>query len=484
MNAKYYFGFLILSIIAVVSCQDPVFPDPGFELEDQAVEVRRDTAENYTVKMGMKVPNGVQKIEVINAVNYELLDEVLSYQHQTSFEFNYKIDLRSFLRDTVLYYIFKVTDNDNRTTNRGFKLIVKRFSFPEIQLVGGKSLSVVVPFYQLKGIVSTGLNKLESVQVLFKGEEKFSYSVPADSAIYKYILSQRIGFGALETGEEYKMEIIIKDRKNQIDTTEILVRKSDALKLPVSVNLYSYNNINIKIDLNYDELNRINKFVITYPTGSTRNYILHYNEMGVVDTFYYKNKYNTGNNYLIQIFKYKEGTTQLDQIIRRDEYRDDNGSIEILVEGNIEAKNFQYDDKGILTSFYGKSATINMEYADPFGTGESVFMDFWQTYKYYDILAKNRQHFTAFQPVYMPTFIDGLPPFYSFGTDNTTINLLFYNKYIVTGCTHTSTEYTGNYLFKPNYTYETDMDGNLTTYTENYLYNGWQQRVNVFTFNY
>lgn len=330
---------MVLTSLGMSSCiSDPVFPDPGFEIEEQAAAVRRDTADTYPVKMLMNVPNGVQKIEVLNAVNYHLIEEILSYKDMINFSFNYEIDLHEFSRDTVLYYIFKVTDNDNRSFNRGFKLSVKRFSFPEIQLVGGKSLNVVVPFFHLKGIVSTGMKELESVRVLFKGVEKFKYTAPADSSIYQYILSRKISFGTLYAGQDYIMQIIIQDRSNQIDTTDILVRKSEGLKRPKSIELYSYNKIKILIDLTYNELNRISKVVISYPTGSIRNYLLHYNTQGVVDTFTYKNRYDSdtynqhGYTYLHQIFDYVEGTTQLKQIKRFDEFRADDGSVEIKVD--------------------------------------------------------------------------------------------------------------------------------------------------------
>ncbi len=59
MKFIYLLAFLCLGTLGIYSCQnDPEFPDPGFELEDQDVEVRRDTADYYNVRMKMEVPNG------------------------------------------------------------------------------------------------------------------------------------------------------------------------------------------------------------------------------------------------------------------------------------------------------------------------------------------------------------------------------------------------------------------------------------------
>lgn len=154
------------------------------------------------------------------------------------------------------------------------------------------------------------------------------------------------------------------------------------------------------------------------------------------------------------------------------------------VDNEVESSNFVYNEKGNVTSYYGKSATILMNYADPFETGESVFCDYWQNYRYHSILDKNRQNYTGFQPIYMPAFIEGLPPFYSFGTDPLIFNSIFFNKYVVTGSFAVDPAYKSTYLYLPSYSFETDADGNITTIIENYTYNGWDHRVNIYNFSY
>ncbi|WP_430809672.1 MULTISPECIES: hypothetical protein [unclassified Carboxylicivirga] len=490
MKIKYLLPLLCLVTCLFYACQKvPTFPDPGFKLENQDVEVRRDTADFYTVKMQMEVPNGVDNIEVLNATNYELVESISAYAGKKNFEFNYEIDLRSFEKDTVLYYIFKVTDQDKRSFNRGFTLSVKRLSFPEIRLVGGTSLNVVVPVYQLKGLISTGLNELESVQVLFKNEEQYAYIPGANEAVYEYILSEQIGFGTLVAGEEYPLDIIIKDRKGQTSITTIMVRKSDVLKQPVGINVYTYSGRNLYFGLEYDELHRVSKITKQWENSDDiDSYLLSYNEMGCVDTITYLSRYESdyyqeyGLNQYGHVYKYKEGTAQLDQILYFDIFYNDNGSVEIRSNYEIESQNFQYNENGILTSYYGESATHEMQYTDPFNTGEFIFADYWQ-FDYYNILDKNRQHRTDFVPLYMPSYLEGLPPFLSL-SDKRYFSDIFFSKYVFTGTQHSSDEYTGTYLEEPNYKYETDADGNLITFTKNYLYNGWKPRAYVYTFKY
>lgn len=185
-NFKYIFFVGILGMIFFQACQnDPVFPDPGFEIGDQRVEVRRDTADFYNINIDMNVPNGVELIELLNAVDFNVEDEIHDYDGKRKFNFNYSIDLRSFEEDTVLNYIIKVTDKDKRSFNQGIRIQVRRKSFPEILLVGGTDLAVAAPAYVVKGIVSTGLNAIQSVQILYEGNEQFYYEPPVDTAILK-----------------------------------------------------------------------------------------------------------------------------------------------------------------------------------------------------------------------------------------------------------------------------------------------------------
>jgi len=148
----YTIGFGILAMLLFHACQtDPTFPDPGLEIGDQRVEVRRDTADYYKINMKMKVPNGVKVIEILDATTLKPFVQIHDYDGQKNFDFNYNVDLRSYLKDTVLNYIVKVTDNDMRTFNQGIRISVKAFSFPEIKLVGGTNIAVAAPSYYVKG---------------------------------------------------------------------------------------------------------------------------------------------------------------------------------------------------------------------------------------------------------------------------------------------------------------------------------------------
>ena len=136
MKMKYIYSAVLglLGLAMFQACQsDPVFPDPGFEIGDQRVEVRRDTADYYDISFKMNVPNGVDHIDLLDATDYTLLDEIDEFNGKTNFDFNYRVDLTEFEKDTVLNYIIKVVDKDARSTNRGIRIDVKGFSFPEIR---------------------------------------------------------------------------------------------------------------------------------------------------------------------------------------------------------------------------------------------------------------------------------------------------------------------------------------------------------------
>ncbi len=241
MNKKFlYILFIgIVGALSFQSCQDdPAFPDPGFEIGDQRVEVRRDTADYYDITMAMEVPNGVKVINLINAVDYTVLEEINEYNGKKNFTFTYRVDLTEFENDTILNYIVKVVDNDSRSFNQGIRISVKRMSYPEIKLVGGTSLAVAAPAYIVKGIVSTGLIPLKSVSVQFAGEEQYHFEA-VDTTIYQMALKQVVFLGEMVAGMEYVIDIVIADETDQVSTTQITLRKTDVIKHPYRI---YYNN--------------------------------------------------------------------------------------------------------------------------------------------------------------------------------------------------------------------------------------------------
>lgn len=478
---------LLLTILALFSgmlmfqsCQqEPTFPDPGFEIGDQRVEVRRDTADFYDITMQMDVPNRVKSIELINATNYELIEEIEGYTGQTKFDMIYQVDLTPFEKDTVLNYIIKVIDQDARSFNQGIRLDVKGFSFPQIELVGGKNIAVAAPAYIVKGLVSTGLNPLKSVKILFEGEQQYVFSASeSDTVIYELSIKELVFLGELLEGVDYSIDIIIEDEIGQSSTTTLTVRKSSVIKKPYRIHYINRLGNLHKIPIEYNENGQIASFDYVFPTGTYNHIEFTYNDQQMVDTMSYKNIDSQGvyESESFLYFNYQEGTQRVAEILSQD-FDFDQGNIS---EGDleIEAGDFMYDEQGKVVSYYTDSQVENVYFSDPFGLGENVFGEFWQISSYIGSNTTRRQHKTEYDPVLMPVFMEGLPPF--FMDKSIVLNLmddLFSNKYVMTKTVPSDPTYSGTYLREPSFSYETDIDGNITKITKiftsgGYVYEG------------
>lgn len=487
---KKYLYILLVGIVgalALQSCQDdPAFPDPGFSIADQRVEVRRDTADYYNIAVDMEVPNGVKTIELIDGIDYSVLEDIEEYNGYTNFTFEYLIDLTAFEEDTVLNYIVKVTDNDLRSFNQGIRIDVKKLSYPEIRLVGGNDLAVAAPAYIVKGIVSTGLNALQSVSIQFEGEEQYSFT-PVDTTIYEMALKQLVFLGDMQADQEYVIDIVIADEIGQVSTTKINLRKTSEIKRPNRIYYTNYNDINYIINLEFEEgTDRLTWFQYIFPTGSFRTNNFYYNELNMLDSIVHRSvntegTYSTEKRYR---FAYNEGTTELASLELQEYEYDENLQVIGVSEVEVLADGFVYREDGSVEQFYYEGNQIDgVTYSDPFNLGESIFSEYWQSASY----AKNssrRQQFVEFDPVLMPTYVEGFPQF--FMDDAIMLNVyrdLLWNKYIPLETAGASSY---AYLFTPVYQYETDNDGNITSIVKTYLGGSYQYagKNETYTFFY
>jgi hypothetical protein len=472
------------------SCQNtPEFPDPGFELTDQRVEVRRDTADYYDIKMQMKVPNKVKEIVILDATDYSLVETIDSYNGKTNFQFDYRVDISSIEEDTVLNYIIKVTDQEGRSFNRGIRISVKRFSFPEIKLTGGTNIAVAAPAYYVKGTVSTGLNTIASVKVVFQGAEQYTYTPADGEALHEMPLKALVFFGTLDPNLSYPINIIITDDQGQESTTVITVRKSNEFLKPTRINYRNASNILIYIIPTYDSEGKITAYDFNWTnTGNNYRQEFKYNDMDMVTEIKYSsidaNGYKSSD--LIHTVTYVTGTKKIAKIESED--------IDYLTDGStsttgvlIESSLWTYDSNNKLTDIkVGTSSIKSVYFSDPFNLGENVFGDYWQsTSTTYATSTNRRQKRTEYDPILMPTYMEGLPVF--FKTSSVLLNVyndLFQCKYVPVR--------TENYIIPPStsallgpelptYTYETDNDGNLTTI---YKQNNYSKKTETYSFFY
>ncbi|MDX8340288.1 hypothetical protein SLH46_13895 [Draconibacterium sp. IB214405] len=457
--------WIAILLIAIMACnQDITFPDPGFDLQsDREVDVRRDTADYYDINLLMNVPNGVAKIEVLNGRDYSLIEEITGYTNETEFEFTYEIDLREILVDTTLTYVIKVVDNDNRSFNRGFIVNVKKFSFPELSLVGGTNVALTAPSYGFKGTITTGMNTIDSIIFVFEGEEL--RTIVPDSAISEYELDEVFSFTGLEADKEYKFEIIVVDNIGQRGITEIFILRGFLAK-PVRMK-YVMERLGTEggIDFYYDELTgRLDSFMFNINNRHYSNWNLEYNEDGNVTFLKYSYEEDGDDPYVYERnnrYYYTSGTNQLEKITVQTIRSYGSGVVEDTGE-EIQAESFVYNEDGTIASYIAERQIKDIKYVDGFEEGEKICAEFWEGYGYYDILDKNRRYRTGFDPILMPTFVEGLPPFIGVNDVRTSyLNDLLFHKYVWSGTSFLYPELEGD-IDLPPYSYELDAEGKMT----------------------
>ncbi|WP_163710054.1 hypothetical protein [Mangrovibacterium lignilyticum] len=484
-NKIYSIGLtLFLGVLALVACkEDYEFPDPGFEIQDQDIELRRDTIDIYRVEIEMNVPNGLNKIEVLDGHDYSLIDEVNEYGGQTKFLFEYDIDLTPFDNDTVLNYIIRAVDNDGRSINKGLKLTVKQKSTPEIQLVGGDNVALALPAYLAKALVTTGLAPMESIIIRYEGSEVKTITFPADTLVYEYKLKEQVIVGQLNENQEYKLEIEVSDKGIDYTTAggdhitrealcyvkEITVTKgSGQQKIPSLIvynSTYSYNPLRLFIYANGDS--RIDSMVVQRYSSFNGDFndpeaaiVFSYNAMDMVDTIRF------GRYSVKKVFTYTEGTTLLEKV---EEWPID-ATPETVQSGDIEveASNFTYNDQNQAVSyFYAPSSYMvnDLRYVDPFGIGDYVGIESFRGNLKISPEAADRDYYDSYAPVFAPAYIPGLPSTFKFEGGTTIgemLNLLCYNPYLALELKDADGE------ISKEFSYNTDEDGfvNLVTWEQ------------------
>lgn len=279
---------LILLFGALWACNDePEFPDPGLDTTRTSIDtVRRDTIDTYRISMNISAPNGVEKIEVLNGRNYGVIQEFTDdYRGKKEFTFDYDVDLRGIVNDTTLLYIVKVIDRNMRSYNKGFTLNVKKFSSPDIKIAGGTDvLGLVSSVFQLKVQFETGLNTIDSYQILFEDEVIDEGSFP-DTLIHEYKYKQVVDV-EMEKNQEYDLRVKLVDNKGTVGEKTMKLRLVE-MKRPVKVTVLRNGSMNREYELFYDEgKNRLDSMICTIAsTGAVDLYTFGYAEDGKVSSW-------------------------------------------------------------------------------------------------------------------------------------------------------------------------------------------------------
>ncbi len=473
---------ILLAIIGLVACQDdPEFPDPGFEISDKNVVVRRDTINTYHVSFEMNVPNGTNKIQILNGIDYSLIEEKADYNGLTKFIFEYDIDLTPFEKDTTLNYIFRAVDNYERSINKGLQLTVKKKSSPEITVVGGDTVALSLPAYLAKALVITGLAPIETISIRYEGYDLETITMPSDTLVYEYKIKEQLILGMIEEGREYALEIEVNDRGFNYTTASgekisrdpmsytkkiTVTRGGDKQQIPSLITyLNGANGTPSRILIYANGDTQVDSMTLQLWSPFNRDWrdpypamVFKYNAQNMVDTIRFE---RYGNK---RVLTYIEGTTMLDKI---EEWADINATPANVLSDDIilEASNFTYNEFNQITSYFSvpSSYMVNdLRYTDPFDNGQYVGIEHFFNGPAIAGEAADRPYFDTYAPVFSPLYMSSLPSCVELegGTIfEEAIKILGSNPYQPLELKDSNGEIT------KEYTYTTDEQGRITLIT-------------------
>lgn len=437
--------YILLSLSIFWACSDePEFPDPGLDSTRTSVDtVRLDTMEAYLISMNVEAPNGVEKIQLLNGRNYEVLEEFSEeYKGKKNFVFEYSVDLTNIKVDTTLLYIVKVIDQDMRSYNKGFTLNVLKHSAPEIKLVGASDvMGLVSPVFEMKMLFETGLNMIRSYRVLFEGDvlDEATFKEPLHEYKYKNIFNVD-----MEMGQEYALRIELTDDKGTVGSKDVTLRLIEAKrpkKVAVSVTgtpktdfYFYYNELNVLDSLvctNYRRVMQGNQLV---DVGYYARYDFEYMAEGMVSRIVY----TSDDGVKVNEYSYSLGTKKLNAI-----QDPDNSSSDITVAE-------WYEDGNVKSYYMGTNAipVDNVYYVSDIRGDKRVFAEYW-------VSRGGRQHCEDMTSIHIPTYFPELPSVLC-GTKNYWAEIFLY-KYVFA-----RTVTTEDGLEQSRLIYETDNIGQVT----------------------
>lgn len=163
---KYWFAVAFAATVLLASCKDdPEQPAPKFHFDNglNEITVRRDTITNYTIRASIYIPNGAQRLLVIDGMSYEEL-ETIELGGIKEYNLEYPMDFAQIDSDTTFAYLFKVVDLTGRMTNDSFVVNMIQSSHPVVQLAH-PTWTTFYDAVPVRGEVSTGFNRIREIRV-------------------------------------------------------------------------------------------------------------------------------------------------------------------------------------------------------------------------------------------------------------------------------------------------------------------------------
>jgi len=447
---KTHFIGLLLLLLALLSgaCNEtPEFPDPKFDSPvTREYVVRRDTADTFTLKCYMQVPNGIDRIEILNIGNdYEVMERLEQYRGLTELDFSYPIDLTGFDRDTLLGYIVKVYDVKQRTYNKAFQLEVKKMSVPEIHFLNGNQVAVTLPFVAIRASLETGMVPIRQIILKLDGQEKKRIEPERDTCAWE--LNNLILQGLREM-RMYEVQLVLEDVQGRQAVATQKVYRVDKIEKPKKIRVSG--NMEAEIELTYDEQERLQQIELL---GQC-----------VLELSYHETL-----DRIVKIEETEYGNYS-DHMTYRFDY-DENGLLTTAWESGYSspmAENIEYTGSGAnrqITSFIsGASMIENIAYETGFTSGEMIYAEEWPA-TIRTVYPGIRLRMTGFEPVMLPTYLEQLPyPLLRTMRWSDLFHDLFTTKYV-----HSKTvSYINESQVAYTYTYSMDEKGRLSEWRRLY----------------
>ncbi|MDE6450782.1 MAG: hypothetical protein K2L23_00540, partial [Odoribacter sp.] len=330
------------------------------------------------------VPNGIDRIEILEGRSYEVMEVLEKYKGMKQLEFNYRVDISNVVRDSSLAYIVKVYDLKYRTYNKAFMVWVRRFSSPEIVLEGGETIATDVDAVSIRATLTTGMIPIRQVRLTVDGEKQELSGL--EEEMTEYQLNYRI---PLRRQKEYTVQILLEDMDGRRATKVLKIFKVREMEKPVKI--LCSGQASYEVLLEYDEQKRVNvidvldhyKFRITYAQIEGKDRVTGITQSG----------YGSENaDYISYGFNY-----------------DEQGMLKNVTESWGAALTYHVSQclytNGKLSGFVAGAVVVNqIAYEDIAGVGE-VMSEVWGS-DFVVTQEKNRLRATDFQMIKIPTYFN------------------------------------------------------------------------------
>lgn len=445
---KTFFLVLISSPLVLFSCQENdqnntmALEDAvlNFDTATYSTNLSRDTSNYAHLYFQFSLENPINKIEIIDNSNNNLVDLLDNYQNTYKLTFDYAIDITDIIKDSTLSYTVKVYDTKESIHSKKFSFNIKKFSTPQIILADGKELITDLPIYKIRAYFTTGSIPISKINLTIDGK---THNIPQPIGdTTEYSLDYSIALNFLK---QYPVKIQIIDINGRQSTRNFTITRISEMEKPIKILCSGKQQYEILFEYDEDlkEITTIDfvdnyKFKLIYGQYNTAGLITQIQQNG------YTNKKDT----IIYNYGYdQQGRMQTLTKIQ-------NGVSQNL----IEQCNYNYTT--LIGFSIGQHSINNIAYENFKILGKSL-SEIWYT-SFPDIQEKDRRKSSDFWTVKIPTYCKGIPNSMFVAHD---IAIPFQDLFLSQYIHLKNINCQNQHIVTDNYSYTIDQQGRLSTLT-------------------